>query len=209
MRPVGDDSPTFTRTARRRQIVNAAIDLIAEVGWAQTSIRKVADRVGIAMSAVQYHFGTRDGLVDAIVEHTIRAAIAAVGPAVSVEVTASDKLAAYIRASVSYYNEHRGLLAAVTYIENEYRPGGGAGADERRLDPALREEVKVLDPTGFLTDGRESGEFNDFPVATVAIALRAAIHAAVENILRDPHFDALSYGEDLTEIFGRAVGAKR
>lgn len=198
---------TFTRAARRTQIVDAAIDVIAEIGWTQTSIRKVADRVGIAMSAVQYHFGTREGLVAAIVEHTIRTAIAAVGPAVSAEVTATNKLAAYIRASVSYYNDHRRLLAAVTYIENEYRPGGEAEADEQTLTPALRKEARVLDPTEILTAGRESGEFDDFPVAAVAIAMRAAINAAVENILRDPHFDALAYGEDLIAIFGRAVGA--
>lgn len=208
MGPETSESMTFTRTARRAQIVDAAIDVIAEIGWTQTSIRKVADRVGIAMSAVQYHFGAREGLVEAIVEHTIRTTIAAVGPAVSAEVSAANKLAAYVRASVSYYDDHRRLLAAVTYIENEYRPGAEAGAGEQALTPALRNEARVLDPTEILNDGRESGEFDDFPVAAVAIALRAAIHAAVENILRDPRFDALAYGEDLIAIFGRAVGAK-
>jgi len=208
MRPKGEESATFTRTARRRQIIDAAIDVIAESGWTQTSIRKVAGRVGIAMSAVQYHFGTKDGLVDAIVEHTIRTAIAAVGPAVSAETTASARLAAYIRGSVSYYDENRRLLAAMTYIENEYRRTEQVTAEGSRLDPALLEEAKILDPTQILTFGLSSGEFDEFPVRATAIALRASIHAAVENILRDPAFDPVAFGEELVIIFGRAVGVK-
>ncbi len=66
---------TFTQSARRAQIVAAAIEVIAEIGWAQTSIRKIADRVGVAMSAVLYHFGTKDNLVDAIVEEMYRSAL--------------------------------------------------------------------------------------------------------------------------------------
>jgi AcrR family transcriptional regulator len=34
--------------------VGCAIEVIAEVGFAQASIRKIADRVGIATSAVHY-----------------------------------------------------------------------------------------------------------------------------------------------------------
>lgn len=35
--------------------MTGAIEVIAEVGFAQASIRKIADRVGIAMSAVLYN----------------------------------------------------------------------------------------------------------------------------------------------------------
>jgi AcrR family transcriptional regulator len=208
MRTIDENSETFTRIARRRQIVDAAIDVIAEVGWAQTSIRKVADRVGVAMSAVQYHFGTKEGLVEAIVEETIRSAVSAVGPAVSAEITATGRLAAYIRAGVAFYNDHRRLLAAVTHIENEFRPGSRAATDESKIDPALHDGVEVLDPTSFLVEGRKSGEFGEFAIPAAAIALRAAVHATVENILRDPQFDAVGYGEDLIALFNRAVGVK-
>lgn len=52
----------------RIPIVECAIEVIAELGFAQASIRKIADRVGIAMSTVLYHFGNRDNLVDAVVD---------------------------------------------------------------------------------------------------------------------------------------------
>jgi hypothetical protein len=44
-------------------------------------------------------------------------------------------------------------------------------------------------------------------VESLAIALRGAVNAVVEKILREPEFDAWSYGEDLVRIFGDAVAA--
>jgi hypothetical protein len=42
----------------------------------------------------------------------------------------------------------------------------------------------------------------------MALALRGAVNAVVEKILREPEFDAHAYGEDLVAIFGRSVGVK-
>lgn len=59
MPPIQARSESFTRSARKAQIVAAAIDVIAGFGFAQASFRKIADRVGIAMSAVLYQFDRR------------------------------------------------------------------------------------------------------------------------------------------------------
>ncbi|MGH3644562.1 MAG: TetR/AcrR family transcriptional regulator [Mycobacterium sp.] len=200
---------TFTQSARRAQIVACAIEVIAEIGWAQTSIRKIADRVGVAMSAVLYHFGNKDNLVDAIVEEMYRTALAIVVPAVTAETTASGKLNAYIRANVAYFDTHRVHLTALTQINASYQPSEGRSFAELGLSPELSEELAALDPTAILAAGQRDREFGDFPVPSMAIALRGAVNAVVEKILRDPDFDAPAYGEDLVAIFGRAVGVRR
>ncbi|HET6735980.1 TetR/AcrR family transcriptional regulator [Mycobacterium sp.] len=200
---------TFTGSARRAQIVGCAIEVIAEIGWAQTSIRKIADRVGVAMSAVLYHFGTKDNLVDAIIEQMYRSALAVVVPAVDAEATQAAKLNAYIRASVEYFDTHRIHLAALTQIGSSYQPSDGRRFDELGLSPELSQELAALDPTAILRVGQDTGEFGDFPVDSMAIALRGAVNAVVEKILRDPDFDARGYAEDLVEIFGRALRRKR
>ena len=64
----------------------------------------------------------------------------------------------------------------------------------------------MLDPTAILLAGQRDGEFGDFPVDSLAVALRGAVTAVVDKILREPDFDARGYGEDLVEIFGRVVG---
>jgi AcrR family transcriptional regulator len=207
VRSVDERGQTFTRSARKAQIVGCAIEVIAEVGWAQTSIRKIADRVGVAMSAVLYHFGTKDNLVDAIIEEMYRTALAAVGPAIDAEATAVGKLNAYITASVGYFDTHRVHLAALAQLSASYRPSDGRHFDQLGLSPELSEELVALDPTAILAAGQSGGEFGEFPVGSMALALRGAVNAVVEKILQDPDFDARSYGADVAEIFGRAVGA--
>jgi AcrR family transcriptional regulator len=202
-------SATFTQSARRAQIVAAAIDVIGEIGWAQTSIRKIAERVGVAMSAVLYHFGTKDNLVEAIIEEMYRSAVSVVGPAIAAEPTAAGKLTAYIRANIAYFDTHRSQLAALAQLGTAYRPGDGRRFDELGLTPELREELAALDPMAILTAGHQDDEFGDIPVASMAVALRGAVNAVVEKILREPDFDAAAYGEDLVAIFGRATEVRR
>lgn len=60
------------RTARgrstRAQLLAAAADLLREQGYAGTSMRAVADRAGARLSLVQYHFGSKHGLLVAVLE---------------------------------------------------------------------------------------------------------------------------------------------
>ena len=200
---------SFTRSARRAQIVAAAIDVIAEVGFAQASIRKIADRVGIAMSAVLYHFGTKDNLVDAIVAHMYRTMLTQVAPAVEAEHTATGKLNAYIRSSVDYFGGHRVALKALASLGTTYVPSDGRRFEELGLHPDIAEQLAVLDPTSILATGQRDGEFGDFPVQSTAIALRGAVNGVVEKVLREPGYDASGYAEDLIAIFGRIVSGSR
>jgi len=200
---------SFTRSARKAQIVAAAIDVIAEVGFAHASIRKIADRVGIAMSAVLYHFGTKENLVDAIVEHMYRTMLTRVAPAVQAEKTANGKLHAYIRSSIDYFGTHRAALKALASLGTTYVPADGRRFEELGLSADIAEQLAVLDPTSILTAGQRDGEFGDFPVQSTAIALRGAVNGVVEKVLREPGYDAGGYAEDLIEIFGRIVSRSR
>ncbi|SDC11023.1 DNA-binding transcriptional regulator, AcrR family [Mycolicibacterium neoaurum] len=200
---------SFIRSARRAQIVAAAIDVIAEVGYPQASIRKIADRVGIAMSAVLYHFGTKDKLVEAIIEHMYRTMLDSVAPALADQYTASAKLDAYIRSSIDYFATHRVTLKALASLGTTYVPADGRRFQELGLDADLAGQLAALDPIDILDTGRRDGEFSDFPVASTAIALRGAVTGVVEPILHEPHFDASRYAEDLIDVFGRIIGRAR
>jgi AcrR family transcriptional regulator len=204
-----DHGQSFVRSARRKQIVTAAIEVIAEVGFAQASIRKIADRVGIAMSAVLYHFGTKDNLVEAIVEHMYRSMLDTVAPAVAAESTASGRLNAYIRASIGYFATHRDTLKALASLGTTYVPADGRRFEDLGQDRDIAERLANLNPAAVLTAGCRDGEFAAIPVTSVAIALRGAVNGVVEPILRDPGFDAPGYAEDLVDLFERIVRAQR
>lgn len=208
MRSVDDRPATFTQAARRAQIVECAIEVIAEVGWSQTSIRRVAERVGVAMSAVLYHFGSKDNLVEAIIAEMYRMALAVVVPAVAAESRPTDKLNAYIRATVNYYDAHRVHLAALSQLASNYQPSDGRSLTELGQSSVPAEELAALDATPILRAGQVDGEFGVFSVDSVAMALSGACNALVLKLLQDPGFDARGYGEDLVDMFSRIVRRK-
>ncbi len=61
-RPVGD------REARRAELLNAAIAVIAQEGFAEASLRKVAERAGYSTGAVTYYFANREEMMAAVIE---------------------------------------------------------------------------------------------------------------------------------------------
>lgn len=52
----------------RALLLSAASDLLREKGYAATSTRAVADRAGMRLSLVHYHFGSKRGLLLAVLE---------------------------------------------------------------------------------------------------------------------------------------------
>lgn len=56
------DGPDDTRA----RILDVALDLFAEHGFAATSTREISDRLGFTKAALYYHFRTKDDLLDAL-----------------------------------------------------------------------------------------------------------------------------------------------
>jgi AcrR family transcriptional regulator len=56
----------------REDILGAALDLFAQHGYAGTSVRQIAQAVGVAESALYYHFsGGKDAIWQAVMDDTI------------------------------------------------------------------------------------------------------------------------------------------
>lgn len=53
----------------RQRLLEAAIECLAELGWAGTTVAVVAERAGVSRGAAQHHFRTREELVTAAVEY--------------------------------------------------------------------------------------------------------------------------------------------
>jgi AcrR family transcriptional regulator len=196
---------TFADQARRDQIVACAIEVIAELGYPQASVRKIAQRVGVAMSVVLYHFANKDELIEATAAHLYRAFAADIAPAVAAEPTAAGKLRAYLRANAAFVQAHRTHQQAAAEIWSNYRPANGTPFAELGLTQENRAALAELDLTPILQRGQETGEFRAFSASSMAIAVRWALNAAVPELLRDPEFDVLAYGEELVTLFDLAT----
>lgn len=204
-----DGSSTFTETARRAQIVEYAIEAIAELGYHQASVRKIAERVGVAMSVVLYHFGNKDDLVAAIVAELYRSLIDIMLPFVEQETTAAGKLAAHIRAHTSYIATHRSHQLALMEIASNYRSRSGGRLAELGVDlpPATLAELAKLELTTILTSGVENGEFRSLSPDSMGVAVSGAVGNALLKSASDPTFDIHAYGEDLVVAFDLATRA--
>ena len=194
---------TFIENARRRQIVGAAIDTIAEVGYAQTSLARIAARVGISKGSISYHFAGKDDLVRQVVIDVVEAGKAYIVPRVLAESTGTAMLRAYIESNLAFMREHRNSMVAIVEI---LRNGRIATADGRRrvdgrdIDVAahlLEEQLVQLQAVGQLR--------GDFDPGVMAAAIRATIDVVPHRLVRDPDFDIESYAREIAAIFDLAT----
>jgi AcrR family transcriptional regulator len=69
--------PYRTGLRRREQIIDVATAVFAEYGYAGGSLRTIADRVGVSPASLLQHFGSKEGLLMAVLEdwdrHTVEA----------------------------------------------------------------------------------------------------------------------------------------
>ncbi len=62
----------------RHRLLEAAVDCLAEDGWARSTVAGVAERAGVSRGAAQHHFPTREALFTAAVRHVAERRLAEV-----------------------------------------------------------------------------------------------------------------------------------
>src|SRR5579863_871261 len=135
----GHKERTFIENARRKQIVAAAIDTIAEVGFAQASLARIAERIGISKGVISYHFAGKDDLIKQVVIEIIEDSRAYIIPRVFAESTGPARLRAYIDSNLAFMREHRNSMVAILDIARNggVMAGGGRRVDGRDADVAV------------------------------------------------------------------------
>ena len=60
----GDEPPETAST--RERILDVALDLFTEKGFDRTSLREIAERLGVTKAALYYHFSSKDDILMAL-----------------------------------------------------------------------------------------------------------------------------------------------
>ena len=194
---------TFIETARRAQIVVAAIDTIAEVGYARASLARIAARLGISRGLISYHFAGKDDLIKQVVLEILEQGKAYMRPRVLAQAsTGSGFLRAYIESNLAFMREHRNHMVAIVEIAR-----GGLTIDGQQRfygDADVDEAVKILEQ--HLARFQSQGELRpDFDPRVMAVAIRAAIDAVPRRLAHDPDLDIDSYATEIATIFHLAT----
>lgn len=202
MRPgASADEPerTFIETARRAQIVTAAIDTIAGVGYAGASFARIAERAGISRGLISYHFADKDDLVKEVVHQAAEEAKAYIRPRILAQSTGPEVIRAYIGSNLAFMRDHRNNVIAMIEIARS--------TDGQRI---FYRDTDVIDAVGalehLLSTFQAAGQFRaDFDPHVMAIAIRAAIEAASSRLALDAEFDIDNYAREITATFDLAT----
>jgi AcrR family transcriptional regulator len=189
---------TFTESGRRAQIVGAAIEVIAEVGYAKASFSRIAKHAGLSSTGmISYHFAGKDDLLAACVAEIERVTGAFMQPRIDTADGHVAQLRAYVEANVDLVGVH---AAAVRALIDIVRNGAArSAAVDGRL--ALFEE--------HFRAGQAAGVFRAFDPRTAAVALTTGLDAVVVTAATDPPGPAelARIGRELADLYVRATAS--
>ena len=179
---------------------NSAATLFANKGYRDTSIAEVAARVGVSQQSLLYYFGSKSGLLHAVINQRDDASmqfvrqIAASGSSVSLE-----QLPDYARRNVERPDLAR--LFAVLVADNLH-PDDEAHDHFVQRYRNLREVIETI-----IIGGQRSGDFSpDVDPGLKAIQIVAFIEGANLQWLLDPKsIDLVRASEDFAADFIRAL----
>src|SRR6202012_4263562 len=60
------DSPAQADASTRKKILDVALDLFTDQGFDGTSMREIAERLGISKPAIYYHFASKEEILMAL-----------------------------------------------------------------------------------------------------------------------------------------------
>jgi AcrR family transcriptional regulator len=194
---------TFTETARRAQIIAAAIDTIAELGYGQASLARIAETAGTSKGVILYHFGGKDELIRELVAEVVARGVAYMEPRIEAEPTGAGKLRAYIESNLAFMRENRNHMVAIVEIVLNARAADGS----RLYDFAVQDEgVAALQQ--LLAYFQSTGEFRaGFDPHVMAMAIRAATNAVPAQLARHAALDIGHHARELADLFDIATRA--
>jgi AcrR family transcriptional regulator len=162
-RASSSDAPrSFVEEARRAQIVQCTIEIIASLGYAQASLANIAERAGISKGVISYHFAGKDELIAQVHTSVMTKVATQVLATVEAQPRAAGKLRAYIEGSIAFIAEHGQEAVALLEIWNGLRTTTGRQVlDARTYEPGL-EFLQAI-----FRQGQAAGEFRRFAPSPV------------------------------------------
>jgi AcrR family transcriptional regulator len=194
---------TFTQRHRRDQLVECAIDAIAEVGYPRASVAEVARRAGVSKGVITYHFPAKSDLIQAVIADVI----AEMGQYMEPRLHAANPaqhperfIAPYLTTWTGYIKTHGRDVLTLVRIYNAFRDESGR--------PSLAFDVRANEITTvaeILRRGQETGRLGRFDPHTMAAVMKAALDDLLTQYADNPGLDLEAYGAELVTMFERAT----
>lgn len=154
----------------RERIVNAALRLFAEKGYAGTSLREIAESARTTKPMIYYYFRSKEGLYATTLGDLLQAFADAIDRATHAGEDPCDKLRAFADSYLRYFQSQEPHIAFVV------REVFGLGAEimsefARNLDERIQNRLRRI-----LVDGMDQGVFRACDVDSCAIAIMGIVN---------------------------------
>lgn len=167
----------------RSKILEQAVRLFSRNGYGSTSVQKLAEAAGITKPTVYYHFGSKEGLFEALVQHHLNGFEALVGETVLGSGRALHRLQAFAEQYLMGALEESD---SVRFMLNCTLP---ASADsEIPHCHVFRRVLQIMTPLeDVIRQGMKAGEFRtDLDPRAAVLALMGTLNLHLAMALEDP-----------------------
>ncbi|MGW4339535.1 TetR/AcrR family transcriptional regulator [Rhodococcus koreensis] len=137
---VPDSRSRATDDSTRNAVIEATLDTICDLGYYKASSNEIARRADVTWGVIQYYFGTREGLLTAVLEEAVDGALTSLD---SVHIVGSDRrmrLRQLHNLVLSYYGNRR-YVAVLQILWNLSRDPRTTDATEESV---VRHSTKLI-----------------------------------------------------------------
>ncbi|MEJ8545001.1 TetR family transcriptional regulator [Brevibacillus borstelensis] len=188
-----DGKHSFIAEARREQIMKAAIEALGEVGYANVSLSQIAKKANISTGLISYHFSGKEDLINNTLMYLSQQEWFYIRGKVESKQTPTEKLIAFIEASLAYQATNQvNNIALIEIVFNARTPDH---VPYYKLEDHEEDFVSNL-LQEILHKGQESKEFRDFHPRVAATVIKGAIS---ESLLSS-HINLEEYSEELIHM---------
>lgn len=196
-----DGQRTFIEEARRAQIVAAATEVVAEVGYARSTLARIAERAGVSKGVISYHFDGKDDLLATVAGDFFHHAWEHMEPTIAAARSCSEAVAAWLTTELEYFAAHRSAFLAMSEVIMNHRAPDGSR-------PFASDEDEELDGMAeLLRAGQEAGEFRTFDPRQVAALVLRCTEGVTSAWVMDERIDLGAQAEVLVDFVLRGLTA--
>lgn len=171
--PNGQDVAVAEKDERtRNRLLRAGIQVFDRKGYDAASVREIVELAGVTKPALYYHFGSKEGLLRAILDESEKALASAMARALARPGTTRDRLIAVAEDMFGLFEQHISVVRVTHSIflgPTDIAPDFDFEVYERRLVEALEQIVR---------EGQARGEAlsaNPEDVAVVVMGILGAV----------------------------------
>jgi TetR/AcrR family transcriptional regulator len=171
----------------RARLLRAAADVFDRKGYAAASVREIVEQAGITKPVLYYHFGSKEGILLAILEEGARQFQRTLAGAAGRPGTARERLVGLCEEIFTLFKQNVPVVRVAHAVY--FGPREGLPAfDFNKFDGALSDSLRCL-----VEEGMATGELRHASVEDVVVAINGVIGLCTDLEL-NPHSTPIGCG---------------